>query len=97
MHKYVYEVIGKRIPKQKKYKGRKDGKHYLILAEEAGGLITSLNKTSVTVLELCNGQNTIKEIAGIMEKKYPNVAKEVIMSDTARCICDLKAMNLVIL
>jgi hypothetical protein len=97
MHEYVYEVIGKRIPKQKKYKGRKDGKHFLILAEEAGGLITSLNKTSIAVLELCNGQNSIKEITEIMGEKYPNVAKEIITADTARCICDLKAMNLVLL
>ncbi|WFR54802.1 PqqD family protein [Anaerocolumna sp. AGMB13025] len=97
MHDYVYEVIGKRIPRQKRYKGRIDGKHYLILAEEAGGLITSLNKTSLAVLELCNGQNSIKEITDIMGAKYPGVEKDIIIADTARCICDLKAMNLVLL
>jgi hypothetical protein len=94
MHRYIYEVIGTKVPKKRSYKGRMDGEYYLVLGE-TGGLLTSLNKTSVTILELCNGQNSINNIIDIVSEKYPSISKNVIIEDTSKCIIDLQAMNLV--
>lgn len=95
MHEYIYDLIGKRVPKQEKCKIRKDGNHYLVLGHDKGGLVVSLNRTSGEVFNSCDGIRTVEDIAKIMHGKYSSVDYANIKRDVIRCVRDLEAMVLV--
>lgn len=95
MNSYIYEAIGRCVPKRTQCKYRKDGKHVLAMNHLYGPMVISLNKTSAEILDLCDGKNTVDDIYQFFVKKYDEVNQEQLKRDVCVCVRNMEYMNLV--
>lgn len=95
MNNYIFDAIGRCVPKRTQCKYRKDGEHVLAMNHLYGPMVISLNKTSAEILDLCDGKNTIENIYQVFVEKYDEVNPEQLKRDVCVCVRNLEYMNLV--
>ena len=96
MDQLIYEITGTRIPLRKSVKLRKDGTLYLASTINEIGAVVSINHTTKTILDLCNGINTIKDIYVKIISMYIDVDStdlENIKYDVYKNIRQLESLN----
>ena len=85
--KYVWEVVGQRVPHRIRAKCRQDGDFFLVYNLcFLGRAIIVLNYTSGTIYNLCDGKHTINDIIQELKKEYPDIAEEKLTEDVHSCI-----------
>lgn len=57
--------------------------------------IKILNKTGVSILQLCDRSHTIDDIAAKLYEEYPMVPKDTLKGDVERILSLLEACNIV--
>ena len=73
---------------------RKLGEEFMLYDNEHDK-IHILNATGAILWDLLDGDNSILEIKGLMQKKFPEISPETISQDTDEIITKLKVERLI--
>ena len=54
---------------------------YSVIGNDGSGEVSMLNKTSMEILDLCDGERSVRDIANDLCSRYPNIAIDRIVQD----------------
>lgn len=75
----VFELLPKKLPVPFVRKEKRG--YYSVIGNDGSGEVSMLNKTTMQILDLCDGKRTVGEIANSMGALYPDIASDRIAQD----------------
>ena len=66
----------------------------LLVHDRAGAVVHVLNSTAGTILELCNGERTVRDISDTVRASVPDASAPV-ESDVERILAEFAALNFI--
>ena len=77
---------------RKEHKG-----YYSVIGNDGSGGVSMLNRTSMEILDLCDGRRTIREIVDVMHERYPDASEKQLLQDVLGSFDRFEDIGLVVL
>ena len=89
----VFELLPKKLPVPFVRKEKRG--YYSVIGNDGSGEVSMLNKTTMQILDLCDGKRTVGEIANSMGALYPDIASDRIAQDVLEAFGKLEDIGVV--